>query len=202
MAGSTRLIIICGTICLGGLLGLSARAGELPPPVAPRQSCPGPGIELLRNSDFDVAGLVGWNCVGDEGAACVERDASEAGHTNSQALKLVVVNPGPRCGVGGQCVSNFAVESEGWYELDFHARTLPRENDRGFGLTVSLETEARGEVLARTTLPEVGGDWKEYSVALHSRAAGGPVRLVITMSEAGTIWLDRISLRQRGSKKP
>lgn len=196
MAGNAGLMLLCGGIWLGAWCDWPVRAGE-----SLAQSAAGSQPQLLQNPDFESAGLQGWTCLtAGEAVGRVERDSDVAAGTNSHALKLSVVNPGARCGVSGQCVPTFLVEDAGWYDLVFHARTLPRENDRGFGLTLSLETEARGEVLARTTLPEVGGGWKAYSVALHSRAAGGPVRLVITMSEAGEIWLDQVSLRQRESK--
>jgi hypothetical protein len=89
------------------------------------------------------------------------------------------------------------VKAGQWYDLAFQARTEKRDNDRGYALTVSLESEDGRQVFARTTIPEVGGDWKSYTVALQARAPSPKARLVITMSEPGTIWLDDVSLSAR-----
>lgn len=120
---------------------------------------------------------------------------SEVG--NSNALWLVVTNIGTRCGVviGGS--SGFGIDASEWYDLTFRARTTKRENDRGYGLTFSFESWDGREVCARTTLPEVGGEWREYTVASHSRLANPKAVLTITMSEPGAIWFDAVSVRQR-----
>ncbi|HEX5220617.1 MAG TPA: hypothetical protein VFZ59_13685 [Verrucomicrobiae bacterium] len=114
---------------------------------------------------------------------------------NSNALVLTVSKVGDQCGV--VFVRSAEVESGQWYDLTFRARTEKRENDRGYGLTISLQSRDGRQLCARTTLPEVGGEWRDYTVALHSRLSHPAVTLTITMSEPGTIWLDDITLRQR-----
>jgi hypothetical protein len=114
---------------------------------------------------------------------------------NSNALLLSISKVGTRSGV--LFVRSTGVEADQWYDLTFWARTEKRENDRGYGLTVSLESRDGKQLCARTTLPEVGGEWREYTVALHSRLAHPAVTLSITMSEPGAIWFNQIELRQR-----
>jgi len=118
---------------------------------------------------------------------------STASHSN--ALHLTVTKVGDRCGV--LFVRGVEAEANQWYDLAFRARTDKRENDHGYGLTVSLEGRDGKQVFARTTLPEVGGEWRDYTVALHSRLAHSAAVFTITMSEPGAIWFDQIELRQR-----
>ena len=115
--------------------------------------------------------------------------------TGSNALLLTVGKVGDQCGV--LFVRSSGVEANQWYDLTFRARTEKRDNDRGYGLTVSLQSPDGKHVCARTTLPEVGGEWRDYTVALHSRLAHPAGTLSITLSEPGTIWFDEIELRQR-----
>lgn len=114
---------------------------------------------------------------------------------NSNVLLLTVSKVGDQCGV--LFVRSTEVEVGQWYDLTFRARTEKRENDRGYGLTASLQSRDGKQLCARTTLPEVGGEWRDYTVALHSRIAHPTVTLSITMSEPGAIWFDEIELRQR-----
>ena len=114
---------------------------------------------------------------------------------NSNALLLTVTKVGDRCGV--LFVRSFETGANRWYDLNFRARTEKRENDRGYGLTVSLQSRDGKQLCARTTLPEVGGEWRDYTVALHSRFADPAATLSISISEPGTIWFDEITLTQR-----
>jgi len=114
---------------------------------------------------------------------------------NSYSLLLVVTKVGDQCGV--LFTRSIDTTANQWYDLVFRARTDKRENDRGYGLTVSLQSPEGKHVCARTTLPEVGGEWRDYTVALHSRLTHPAVTLSITMSEPGAIWFDEIELRQR-----
>lgn len=149
--------------------------------------------------DFENDQPAGWSLLQVGAAQGVFRRESVPvlGSDSSNVLPLVVTNVGKRCGVTSGGASNFGVESNEWYDLTFRARTEKRENDWGYGLTVSLESQDGKEVFARTTIPEVGGEWRDYTVALHSRLASPKAVLVITLSEPGAIWFDDVLLKQR-----
>lgn len=184
-----RTLAVAGLACTGiaGVIG---------------SNLPKTAAELIENTDFETRELQGWSLIAAGGAkGQLERESvTRAGETNSHVVRFVVVNPGERCGVSNRGGSGIRVGVGDWYDLAFRARTEKRENDRGYGLTVSLESADGEQVFARTTLPEVGGDWKHYTVALHARVSGASARLVITMSEPGTIWLDDISLVARAQE--
>jgi hypothetical protein len=152
------------------------------------------GKPLLPNGTFEAEQLSGWTMIqegGGEGE--IARDSSvPLNETNLHSLRLTVTNPGTRCGVINTPGPGIAVQSGNWYDLTFHARSEKRENDRGFGLTVSLESQNGEKVCARATIPEVGGvEWKPYTLALDAYHSDPKARVVITMSEPGDVVLTR-----------
>lgn len=116
---------------------------------------------------------------------------------NASCLRLTVAKISKRNGI--RHTASITLQKHSWYQLKFSAYAAPRQLGRGYALTVSLESPDGKHVLARTTIPEVGGDWNEYSVALHTRDSYPGAVLVITMCEPGTVWLDDIRLLERGS---
>ena len=157
--------------------------------------------QLVENSDFELRELQGWSLIAVGGKGELQREvAARNGETNSHSLRLAVMSPGERCGVSNRGGNGIRVIAGNWYDLTFQARAEKRENDRGYALTVSLESPDGQQVFARTTLPEVAGDWKGHTVALHCRVSNPEARITITMSEAGTVWLDDVSLVARATK--
>jgi len=157
------------------------------------------GAELIHNGDFEEGELTGWSLlVEGKGDGSVEQEASNPGSSfGPHTLRLTVRDPGDRCGVAQDASPGIRVESGQWYDLTFQAQTGPRENNRGYGLTVSLESREGGKVCARSTIPEVGGAWAAYQLALYAHHSAPDARLIITMSEPGTLRLDGVSLRAR-----
>ena len=153
--------------------------------------------KVVLTVDFETK--AGWALLevgGGQGALKVEPiPALTSGGSN--VLQVAVTRIGERCGVRFSSQNRIPVQSDQWYDLTFRARTEKRENDRGYALTVSLESPDGKRVCARTTLPEVGGEWRDYTVALHSRLAHAEAVLIITLSEPGTIWFDDVTLKQR-----
>lgn len=189
-------VVVCLLVATGG--GTVSRGAENPAPFVAAETDE-VRHEQVWNSDFEEVGLKGWSVIAVGGAlGQMDREVTvRRGETNSHSLRLTVLNPGLRCGVSHQGESGIRVKAGSWSDLAFQARTEKRENDRGYGLTVSLESPEGGKVFARTTIPEVGGDWNQYAVALLARASDLKARLVITMSEPGTVWFDEVSLVER-----
>jgi len=197
-----RIILRLLPIAIGSLLALSggpASVGADKPTEVAAGGTDGVPLELVQNSDFEADELNGWSLIlVGEAEGQLEREFAVGGRaTNSHSLRLTVVNPGRRCGVSNQAVSGFQVQAGECYDLNFQARTDKRESNRGYALTVSLESPDGDQVFARTTLPEVGGDWNRCSVSLRAHDSGTKARLIITMSEPGRLWLDEISLVRR-----
>lgn len=147
--------------------------------------------------------LSGWSLLSEgEAKGSIRRDrTSPRDETTPHSLRLTVTRPDSRCGIAYDPGSGFDIKAGQWYDLSFFARTEKRDIDRGYGLTVSLERQDGRIICARTTIPEVGGDWTQYTLALDAYQSHSNARLVITMSEPGTIWLDNVALTARSPVK-
>jgi len=159
--------------------------------------------ELIQNGDFEASspnGLTndypGWSFIAEGGAAggiSLETDSPLAGRT-PHSLRLSVTKHQQRAAVANSGHPGMNIVAGDWYDLTLHART---QTNKHFGLVISLESKDGQKVCARATLPEVGGEWKDYTLALQARESDPKARLVIAMPEPGTIWFDRISLVPR-----
>jgi hypothetical protein len=137
----------------------------------------------------------GWKALA-EGGAVVELvpDGQDA-----NSLRLTVKQTGRRFGIVCADMGKMKLDPGQWYDLSFNARTA---TPKTFALTVSLESPDGKTVCARTTLPEVGGStWTHFGVALHVRRPSAKCRMVITLADTGTIWLNDLSvvLRKAGA---
>ena len=141
----------------------------------------------------------GWKPLA-EGGAVVEitpDTAAPPDGPNTNSWRLTVKNTGHRAGLVSSEIGGINLRGGQWYDLSFSAAT---EAGKRFALTVSLESPDAKTVAARATLPEVGGPWTQYHLALQSRQAAPQWRLVITLAETGAIRFNDIRLAPR--KKP
>jgi hypothetical protein len=143
--------------------------------------------------------LSGWHAVAENGAEgeIAQDSESPSNERNPHSLRLTIKNSGGRFAVVNDAFRNLNVRSNEWVDLTLHIRAEPRENPRwGYSLTASLESDDGRIVCARTTLPGIsgGGGWKRYTVALHARQSNPRARMVISVDEPGTLWLDVVSL--------
>ena len=110
------------------------------------------------------------------------------GWQGTNSLRMTVKQTGKQCGIACADMGKIELAAGQWYDLSFNARTDPPKT---FALIVSLESLDGKKVLARTTLPEVGGDqWGHFSVALHVRQPATNCRMVIALADTGTLWLN------------
>ena len=111
---------------------------------------------------------------------------------DTNALRITVQQTGERFGIVCADMGKTKLQTGEWYDFAFDARTDTRKT---FALTVSLESPDGKKVFARTTLPEVGRtSWAHYTVALHVRQPASKYRMVITLADTGTIWLNDLSV--------
>lgn len=156
--------------------------------------------EMVENPDFEADKLAGWSLVSESGKAgeMVLDTESPFDANNPHSLRITVENDGDRCSVKNSGTSKMKFDTGTWYDLTFCART---ENNKHFGLVVSLEGADGQRVCGRATIPEVGGGWSKYTLAIHARQSAAKGQLVITVFEPGTIWLDSVSLCPRESSQ-
>jgi hypothetical protein len=154
----------------------------------------------------------GWKLI-QEGQAqgSIEPDAVHGNNPSPHVLRIQLTKSAdPGEGRAG-AVSNieFAVNKGDWFDVTFSAVT----ERVSVGLVFSLES-SDGQVLARTTLPEIGhargrrgrptteaatvpAVWPTYLVSLHARASDPKTHVVITPIEPTNIWLDGLTLTPR-----
>jgi hypothetical protein len=157
---------------------------------------------LLTNGTFEAAPtnggpIPGWTVV-KEGATEGEitLDAGAPGEsTSGRGLKMAVTRTGDR--LGAAC-GNVAVRDGQWYDATFLAQTAG-PNPPHIGLVFSLESADGKRILARATIPEIGGPWKSYTLALQARGSDEHARLVISLIEPCTMWLDNVALASRAA---
>jgi len=135
--------------------------------------------------------------VGSEAAIAANASVPPDSHETNSVL-LVVKKSHGRAGIFTEGSRRMKLASGDWYDLTFYARS---ETNHHFGLVMSLESKDGKTVCARATIPEVGGAWRKYVLALQIRKSNSRARLVIGMLESGTIWLADVSLVSRGSNK-
>ena len=188
---TSGLIVLVGLLSAGGVKTQAQESG---------------GAEMLANGGIESkadgaeaikdANLNGWSVLVEGGAqAEIHSDTALPAHEQGpHSLRLSIQNPGERVGVVNKGLGGFPVKAWNWYDLAFFART---ETNKHFALTVSLESLDGKVLCARTTLPEVGGDWQRYTVALFAREACDQARLVVALVEPGSIWFDDVSLLPR-----
>lgn len=138
----------------------------------------------------------GWKPVAQGGAVVeiAQDTAAPLDDQNTNSLRLTVKNPGRRAGLVSGETDEVDLQAGQWYDLSFYASTAANQH---FALTVSLESPDGTMVGARATLPEVGGPWTKFHLALNARQAASHCRMVITMAETGTIRLNVIALVPR-----
>jgi alpha-L-arabinofuranosidase len=158
------------------------------------------------NTWFD-SDLPAWSPVAEGGArGAMTLDVNNPlNDRNPHSLKLVVTSKGTRCGIANSGYWGMNIQAGEWYDATFYARTEsgggPRGGGRGVGLVFSLETGRGKKVCARATIPEIGGAWRKYTLALHAEASDPNCRLVITPIEPTTMWFDVVSLFPRKTFK-
>ncbi|OHB63415.1 MAG: hypothetical protein A2Y77_18435, partial [Planctomycetes bacterium RBG_13_62_9] len=138
-----------------------------------------------------------------EGSLHIDAD-SPLNDRNPHSLRLAVTKVGTRCGAVNSGYWGMNIQAGEWYDVSFHARTTDGQADaggmggrpRGVGLVFSLES-AEGKICARATIPEIGGPWRKYTLALHANASDLKCRLVVTPIEPVTMWFDCVSLFPR-----
>ena len=131
-----------------------------------------------------------------EGGAVVELSPDTVsplpGAQATNTLRIAVKQTGQLCGIACADTGITKLAAGQWYDVSFNSRTDPPKT---FALVVSLESLDGKKVFARTTLPEVGGDqWGRFSVALHVREPATECRMVITLADTGTLWLNDITV--------
>ncbi len=157
-------------------------------------NCAGDGglyAELVRNRSFEDSDKPEhWSLLLDGNAqARMEVAAHEGGEFDKRALKFTVANGGTRAGIANSGYWGIVFEKGARYDLSLQAKG----DAFNAPLTVTLENAA-GVVYGSVQTPKVSGAWQKFDLILTSNSTDPNARLVISAKQAGTVWLDMISL--------
>jgi alpha-L-arabinofuranosidase len=161
-------------------------------------NCAGDGglyAELVRNRSFEDAdkpehwSLVTSGSAKGEMAIDTQRPMSPE-NPRSLRLKIAEVGDG-RVGVANAGFWGIALGKDAVYELSFFARC-----GDGFKgpLVVTLESADGKTTYARRQVGPLTAEWQSFHMPLVSSASDPAAKLVISAAQAGTVWLDMVSL--------
>ncbi len=207
--------LIAAVVTLLGLVGASAQANgnatvsvQVDQPgvaVSPNLfgvffeeiNCAGDGglyAELVRNRSFEEPTHDdSWQFVttGAASGQMAPDDSLPLSPSNTWALRLTQSASGGTVGVanGGFWGMNFQTSRA--YDLSLYAR-----GESGFagGLSVRLENAAGSQVLAQRTITGLTTNWQRFALSLTPASTDPAGRLVVALSQPGTVWLDMVSL--------
>ena len=150
--------------------------------------------ELVRNRNFQDADKPDhWTAVssGDTQVVLSIDTDKPVSPKNPRSLKVTIREPGSsRVGVANRGYYGIAVAKGENYVLSLNAR-----GDGIFTGPLALSLEAsNGLVYAQEGITQLTPEWKSYKVSLKAKATDPKARLVISATQAGTFWLDMVSL--------
>ena len=157
-------------------------------------NCAGDGgiyAEQVRNRSFEDSDKPEhWSLLlAGNAQASMEVAAHDGGEFDKRALKFTIANGGARAGIANDGYWGISVNKGARYDLSLQAKG---ENFGG-PLMVTLENAA-GAVYASAKTPNLNGNWQKLNLTLTSDATDPNARLVISAKQAGTVWLDMVSL--------
>ena len=148
---------------------------------------------VLNRAFYDPASAYFWTFVTQGTAAgTMNVDATTPLNTNiSNSLKLTRSSGSGSVGAANSGFWGMAVEAGAAYNLSFYACA---SNNFSGAITAWLESADGSSVYWQKTFTSLTTNWQKFSAALVSGGTDTNARLVLRISQPGTIWLDMVSL--------
>jgi alpha-N-arabinofuranosidase len=154
--------------------------------------------ELIQNRVFkdDAAMPVHWALVQSAGASgSMALDATQpiADTALTTSLRVTADGAGQSVGVANDGYWGIPVKPASTYRASFFAKA---DAGRTGPLTASIESADGSAVYASASVPSLTTDWAKYDLVLETAAVPttSDARFVISTSDAGTFWLNQVSL--------
>jgi alpha-L-arabinofuranosidase len=149
--------------------------------------------ELIRNRSFeDSTNPVYWTqlTTGTASGQMVLDTSLPLSATNLQSLRLTMSSGIGTVGAANSGYWGIALNSGAIYLLGFYARAAS-----GFGgvVTASL-TGTNGTLYSQVSIGGLTTNWQHFSRALSPNTTEPAARLVLSLAQTGTVWLDFVSL--------
>jgi alpha-N-arabinofuranosidase len=155
--------------------------------------------ELVQNRAFQNGDkLAHWSVVQDSGAAAtITLDADQPlsdALPNSLRLDVTDASPNAKAGVANDGYWGIPITPDTKYRLWFYARVNP---DFKGSIRVALESDDGTTNFAEAKVSRLGDGWKLHNLFLKTKKDIAPTahaRLVLTVSQPGTVWFNLVSL--------
>jgi alpha-L-arabinofuranosidase len=150
--------------------------------------------EMVRNRSLDNSGSPDYWTLVTTGTAAGSRslDSSLPLNTNNLcSLKLTMTSGTGSVGAGNAGFWGMALTQDAVYDLSFYACSTT-----GFtgDLTARLESANGSTNYAQTSFSGLTTNWQRFAASLTPSATDTNARLVLSITNAGTVWLDVVSL--------
>ncbi len=150
--------------------------------------------ELIRNRSFeDGSTPVNWTLVTNgvaAGSFAIDTSVPLSA-SNTQSLLLAKASGTGSIGAANNGYYGIPLTNGATYNLGFYARA---GNGFSGSIAVSLESASGGTTYASTTVGGLTTHWQHFSAALVPNATDPAARLVLRISQSGSVYLDFVSL--------
>jgi alpha-L-arabinofuranosidase len=155
--------------------------------------------EMVRNRAFYNSSSANFWTLVTQGSAggTMSVDPTKPLNTNIvNSLKLTFQSGSGSVGAGNSGFWGMSIQLGATYDLNFYACA-----SNGFSGPVSarLESANGSTVYAQTSFSGITGNWQRYAASLVPGITDTNARLVLSISQPGTIWLDVVSLFPRAT---
>jgi alpha-L-arabinofuranosidase len=155
--------------------------------------------EMVRNRAFyNPTNAEFWTLVTQASASgTMSIDSAQPLNTNSPyAMKLTMASGTGSVGAGNGGFWGMSLQAGASYDLNLYARA---SNNFSGTLQAKLESPDGATLYAQTSFSGLQSNWNRFSASLVSSGSATNARLVISIPQPGTVWLDEVSLFPRAT---
>ncbi len=155
--------------------------------------------ELIRNRSLDNSSNPDYWALVTQGSAAGQMsvDGSRPLNPNNlRALKLTMQSGSGMVGAGNAGFWGIALQAGATYDLNFYACAT-----NGFSGPVSarLESADGSQLYAQTSFGGLTTNWQHFAASLVASGSNANARVVLSLAQPGTVWLDVVSLFPRAT---
>jgi alpha-L-arabinofuranosidase len=149
--------------------------------------------EMVRNRSFYTATNANyWTLVTNMAAGVMSVDTSNPLNTNiPNSLKLTMQSGTGSVGAGNSGFWGMSLQAGATYYLNFYAAG---SNGYAGPIVVQLQNTNGSTVYAQASFSGLTTSWQHFAASLVSSGTDTNARIVLSITNAGTVWLDVVSL--------
>jgi hypothetical protein len=150
--------------------------------------------EMVRNRAFNNSASPDYWTLATNGTAAGTRtvDFSQPLNTNKPcSLNLAMQSGAGSIGTANSGYWGMSLQSGATYNLNFYAAG---SNSFAGPVLVQLESSDGSQIYAQASFGGLTASWQKFTASLVSSGTDTNARIVLSITNAGTVWLDEVSL--------